>query len=324
MSKYRITRLVSNLPGVAAHQDATLINAWGLFVDEEGIWVAVNETGLVKLYSKKGVLQEEVKVLVDNEPDNPTGLVKNESKGFVIAQDEKAASAEWITVTEGGRIFAYNDLVSEDAVLVLDESDESAVYKGIAQAGDRIYVADFHNFSVDTYDANWVELDLGPNAFMDPNLPLTPLGAYSPFNVAVIHDKVYVAFAVKPPDEDDEVSGPGLGIVSVFDLDGVFLKRLITGGALNAPWAMVEAPECFGCFSEKLLVGNFGDGKINVYSFKGKHLGELEGKHHKDLVVDGLWGLFSSKKKVYYAAGPDDESNGEVGYISVKEEKWDF
>jgi uncharacterized protein (TIGR03118 family) len=317
MSHFKITRLVSNLPNVAANQDETLVNAWGIYVDKENIWVASNEFGLIKKMSKEGVTLEEVSLFVGTVLDNPTGLIYNKSKGFVISEPEgeSIASAEWITVTEGGRIFAYNDLVSESAILVKDEADEGNVYKGLTQLDNKIYLADFSNFKVDVYDSNWDDVELGASAFVDPKLP----SGYSPFNVAAIDGKIYVAFALKEADGNDEVDGAGLGIVSVFDGQGKFIKRLISeGGVLNAPWAMVKAPSCFGKFGDRLLVGNFGDGKINVFSFKGKHLGELSDKKG-DLVIDGLWGLFASKKKVYYAAGPDGESNGEVGYISVKE-----
>ena len=36
-------------------------------------------------------------------------------------------------------------------------------------------------------------------------------------------------------------------------------------GQLNAPWGLVLAPADFGDFSGDLLVGNFGDGRINAY-----------------------------------------------------------
>jgi hypothetical protein len=47
-------------------------------------------------------------------------------------------------------------------------------------------------------------------------------------------------------------------------------------GALNSPWGLALAPAHFGRFSKDLLVGNFGNGHINVYNpVTGAHLGQL-------------------------------------------------
>ena len=79
--------------------------------------------------------------------------------------------------------------------------------------------------------------------------------------------QLYVSYAKQePPDNDDDVTGPGLGMVNVFDLNGNLVKHLIAvGGALNAPWGMALAPADFGTLGNTLLVGNFGDGKINAF-----------------------------------------------------------
>jgi uncharacterized protein (TIGR03118 family) len=62
-----------------------------------------------------------------------------------------------------------------------------------------------------------------------------------------------------------ETLGPNTGFISVFDVNGNFIKRAITGGNLNSPWGMALAPAGFGIFGGDLLVGNLGDGLINVY-----------------------------------------------------------
>ena len=36
-------------------------------------------------------------------------------------------------------------------------------------------------------------------------------------------------------------------------------------GALNSPWPVALAPDGFGELRGKLLIGNFGDGKINAF-----------------------------------------------------------
>ena len=62
----------------------------------------------------------------------------------------------------------------------------------------------------------------------------------------------------------------------MYDTAGNFLQRLVTGGQLNSPWGLAIAPATFGAFGGDLLVGNFGDGRINAFdpntgAFKGTH-----------------------------------------------------
>ena len=47
-------------------------------------------------------------------------------------------------------------------------------------------------------------------------------------------------------------------------------------GPLNSPWGLAIAPSSFGEFSNDLLVGNFGDGTINVFSRTDQFLGSLD------------------------------------------------
>jgi uncharacterized protein (TIGR03118 family) len=115
-------------------------------------------------------------------------------------------------------------------------------------------------------------------------------------------------------------------VVDVFDTGGTFLQRLVTGGALNAPWGIVMAPANFGTFSNALLVGNFGDGKINAFDpTTGSMLGTLSRSDGSPLVLDGLWGMAFGNglnsqpvNTLFYAAGPNDEAHGLYGRIDVQ------
>ena len=91
-----------------------------------------------------------------------------------------------------------------------------------------------------------------PGAFTDPTLP----AGFVPFNVQNLNGQIYVTYA---PAGLAAQSGatPGQGFVSVFDENGVFLRRVITGGPLAAPWGLALAPASFGQFGGDLLVGNF-------------------------------------------------------------------
>ena len=113
--------------------------------------------------------------------------------------------------------------------------------------------------------------------------------------------------------------------MSAFDLQGTFLGRIAAMGMLDSPWGLAIAPTSFGSFAGDLLVGNFGDGTINVFNPDPNtpgFLGQLLGTGGKPIVIDGLWGLIpgndgsgGSSQKIYFSAGPNDESNGLFGVI---------
>jgi uncharacterized protein (TIGR03118 family) len=69
------------------------------------------------------------------------------------------------------------------------------------------------------------------------------------------------------------------------------LRRFASRGALNSPWGVARASFAFGRFSGDILIGNFGDGKINVFDSSGRFIDELDGPNGKALVIDGLWTL---------------------------------
>lgn len=135
-------------------------------------------------------------------------------------------------------------------------------------------------------------------------------------------DRLYVNYA-KRNDEGDEVAGPGNGYLDVFDLNGVLLQRLVSNGALNAPWAVALAPAGFGTFANALLVGNFGDGRINAFDpASGTFLGALFDSTLAPIEIEGLWGLLfgtggagTDPNTLYFAAGIDDEAHGLFGSL---------
>jgi uncharacterized protein (TIGR03118 family) len=107
------------------------------------------------------------------------------------------------------------------------------------------------------------------------------------------------------------------------------LRRVVkAGGQLNSPWGMVIAPPNFGKFSRALLIGNFGDGRINAYDvLTGKWLGDLTRPNGDEIFIYGLWGLTFEKEEVpgnecnfqaqrlYFTAGPNGETHGLVGVL---------
>jgi uncharacterized protein (TIGR03118 family) len=202
----------------------------------------------------------------------------------------------------------------------------NAVYKGlaIAQASDgktHLYATNFRSGRVEAYDSTFKPVELPGGLFVDPRLP----AGYGPFGIAEINGKLYVTFAKQDATLHDDVAGRGHGFVDVFTNNGAFVRRLVTRGALDSPWGLALAPAGFGRFSGDLLVGNFGNGNINVYSpATGAHLGQLRRANGRPIVIDGLWGLqfgngnAAKTNQLIFSAGPDGEAHGLLGKIAVK------
>jgi uncharacterized protein (TIGR03118 family) len=231
---------------------------------------------------------------------------------------------------------------STHGIIAVDNSPASghplarASYKGLAIATDRtgatfLYAADFRIGQVEIYDGTFKLL----RTFTDLHLPAN----YAPFNVVPIkiknededtlEDRLVVAFAVKdaagclqPPSRPcDDVAGQGHGIVDTFDLSGNMLQRVAQGGALNSPWGVALAPQGFGELSGKLLIGNFGDGKINAFDPEtGGTSVPLNTSAGQPMVLDGLWALkFGNRgegRTLYFVAGPNGEADGLFGTIT--------
>ncbi len=125
------------------------------------------------------------------------------------------------------------------------------------------------------------------------------------------------------PDKHDDLAGPGHGFIDVFTTEGHLVKRLVSRGVLNSPWGMALAPDGFGPFGDKLLVGNFGDGTINAFDpHSGTSLGPLLDEHGQPVQIDDLWGLIFGTNStggthtLLFSAGIFDEKDGLVGSIN--------
>ena len=317
-NSFTVHNLVSDGGVPADHTDPNLVNGWGLARSATSPWwVADNETDVSTLYQGNGTQGS----LVVSVPGGPTGTVFNGTSGFVL---RGVGPARFLFATEAGTIRGWNPSVAPTEA-VIAATRATANYKGLAigstAEGPRLYATDFHNGRVDVFNATFNVLNR-PGAFVDPNLP----EGYGPFGIQNLGGLIYVTYAKQDADREDEVAGPGLGLVDVYDTSGTFLRRVATGGALNAPWGLTLAPTGFGEFGGDLLVGNFGDGRINAYrvTAQGPYAvhGTLRDTSRAPIVIDGLWGIdfgngagAGPTTSLFFAAGPDDETHGVFGVI---------
>ena len=122
-----------------------------------------------------------------------------------------------------------------------------------------------------------------------------------------------------------ELLGVGNGLVDVYDTNGTFIQEAIAHGNLNAPWGMAIAPSSFGTFAGNLLVGNFGDGVINVYDPKSfTFKGQVADGNGNPIANPGLWEIFFGQASpavgdpgtLYFVAGLNNEKDGLYGSIT--------
>jgi uncharacterized protein (TIGR03118 family) len=319
LDSYQVVNLVSDQPGKAKLKDAKLKNAWGLaFGPSSPLWVANNHTATSTLYSGGGVHQTLTKVpLVVKIPHgDPTGQVFNGTTGFKLKNGDPA---KFIFDSESGHVTGWNAGTSAQTVY----SAANANYKGLALLAARhtewLLAADFRHNTILILNSKFKKVSFGARAFKDSKLPK----GYAPFNVAVIGTKVVVTYAKQGAGKDDDVAGAHHGFVDVYSEAGILQKRLIKGGALNSPWGLAVAPSGFGGLKGRLLVGNFGNGRINAYSLNtGKFVTFLHTTHGA-VTIPGLWallpgnGVAGAKSDLWFSAGPGGEAHGLLGIIRL-------
>jgi len=323
---YHQTNLVSDVPGLAALTDPNLVNSWGLAAGPTTpLWSNDNGTDVATVYSGgvNGSAPAIVPLVVRIPGGAGTGIVFNDQSAFTVSAGGVTAPARFIFVTEAGTLSGWAPNVPLNGEAQLKATVPGAVYKGLAtltnNQGSFLYAANFSAGRIDVFDSDWSNVQLSGD-FSDSQIP----SGFAPFNVQALGGKLYVAYAKQDPERTDEVAGPGLGFVDVFDSTGHLLRRLIRRGHLNAPWGLVIAPTGFGQFSGDLVVGNFGDGHIHAYDpASGAFRGDLQDESGKPIVIDGLWalragnGVFGNPTGLAFSAGPDDEAHGLLGTLDA-------
>lgn len=331
---FAMTPLVSNGAVTAPVTDPNLVNPWGVAAAPGlPIWVTNNVTQTSTAYDPAGTLQITVSLpSTARGPASPTGLVFNASTDFVVSNAMASAPAQFIMAGESGTLLAWSpDIDPANALVVHDDAAGGAVYKGLAIAtngsANLLYAADFHNGKIDVFDGQFQKI-AAPGGFVDPQLPAD----YAPYGVQAITlggtPLIIVTYAQHTADNlDEEVEGPGLGVVNVFDPNGSLLRRLISPGTqVNAPWGVALAPASFGPLGDLLLIGNFGDGAINAFDpNSGAFVDTIKDASGQPIVNDGLWGIAFAvdannqpTPTLYFAAGIAEETAGVFGKIDLQ------
>jgi uncharacterized protein (TIGR03118 family) len=319
---YRQVNLVSDQPGVALLQDTNLVNAWGVsFSSTSPFWVSATETGRSVLYAVTNdssgsphVAKQGLEVSIPGE-GNPTGQVFNNTTNF--------HGDLFLFVSEDGTISGWRPPLGATAEVLAMRP--GAVYKGVTLASVAgvpfLLAANFAEGTVDVYDGD-------ANLIVQLSDPHAAAG-YAPFNVQSIAGVIFVTFAKQDADKEDDVAGPGHGLIDVLDLTTQTFHRFVTGSdaggylrAINSPWGVALAPSTFGQHAGQLLVGNFGSGTVMAFNHEGRFQGFLVRRTGLPVVIEGLWALtFGNGGRggvpgtLYFTAGPDDESHGLFGSL---------
>jgi uncharacterized protein (TIGR03118 family) len=328
----QVNLVASSSEYAARRTDPTLVNPWGLTFNGTGAiaWPASEATGLSQLYSNNATMTSpRAPVIIPTfnatSGGHPTGIVFNPTNFFKVPST--TARVNFIFAGVDGVISVWNG--ANNAVLTVDNHLNSA-YTGLALGKDGIdsflYAADFRGREIDVFDKNYVQVS---KPFNDPNLP----SDYAPFNIQNIDGLLYVMYAKVDPVTHEEQAGQGFGYVDVFYPNGMLKMRLISNGELNAPWGIAKGPASFlgdentgkhAITNSIIMVGNFGNGRINAYTEMGEFLGTFK-TSHGPVVIDGLWAITFppagsstafNKDFLYFTAGPDDETEGIFGYLT--------
>jgi uncharacterized protein (TIGR03118 family) len=341
------TALVTNKSEVvatAATIDANLQNPWGIAAAPGfPFWISDNNSNLSTLYSGTGIQETQsitgsagtgiaIPASAAGVQANPTGQVFNGNGGFLIATSKGQETAFFIFAGEGGLISAWAQDSGATAVTAYDDgivnAANHAVYKGLAigtvGGATYLYATDLHNNKVDVFDTNYSKPAAMQGKFLDPNLP----SGFVPFGITALNGQLYVTFAKQDAAMHDEITGAGLGYVDVFDFSGNLLHQLASAGALNAPWGVAIAPAGFGSLEGDVLIGNFGDGTINIFSPNGTSAatfkGALMATNGQPLTFPGLWALTFGNgdadkplTTLFYTAGFASQIDGVFGSIAA-------
>jgi len=331
-AQYTQTNLVSNIPGLATLTEPRLVNPWGLSrTGTSPFWTSNQGTNSSTLFAITGSTSVS-EVLVNANgfvgipttaggPQGPTGQVTNtNTASFQLTPGNTSTSSRFLFANLNGTISGWAGGLTS----TIEATTSGAIYTGLAinTAGTRLYAADSAGGHVNVFDSAFAPVNL-PGSFADPKVPAT----FVPFNVQDIAGKVYVTYAPAGLAAQ-RAATPGMGVVSVFDENGVLQQTLINGSQLAAPWAVTLAPAGFGKFGGDLLVGNFSFASSVINAFDpltGAFVGSIPIDVGAGNTPGGLWGLMfgsgagngGDANTLYFLDGINGETAGLFGAVAA-------
>jgi uncharacterized protein (TIGR03118 family) len=323
-NSFKQTNLTSDTAGLAANTDPELVNPWGIaFFPGQAFWISDNNSGFSTLYNPQGMNAGSFQVPAppgDANAATPTGIVANVAgTGFNV----NGKPALFIFDSEDGTISAWNG--SDPITTVVDNSKAGAVYKGLAlvnlgQTGTFLLATNFNSGNVDVFDSSFNPTHL-TGTLVDPQLP----AGYAPFGIHVLNQELFITYALQDQAKHDPVHQAGAGFVDIFTLSGGFNQRLVSQGNLNAPWGVVIPPSGFGPFGGKVLVGEFGNGVIDVYDMaSGSLIDQMKDATGAVITNASLWdmvfgggGSSGDPNTMYITAGLANEQHGLFAAIAA-------
>jgi uncharacterized protein (TIGR03118 family) len=330
------TNLVSNISGLATITDPQLKNPWGVSHSPTSpFWVSNQGTSTATLYRVKDKTTV-TKVNINGTgivaipttasgPQGPTGQVNNTNTSSFPVARPGGTSAHFIFANLNGTISAWDTGPTAFCQINCPNGAAGTVYTGLAinRAQTRLYAANSSPPGrIDVFDSNFHALSLLPDAFRDPSLPT----GLVPFNVQNIGGDIYVTYAPAGL-QNMRQAALGQGVVAIFDEDGNFIRELVSGSRLAAPWGIAIAPPGFRRFSNDVLVGNFSFLHSEINAFIPSN-----GKLHGTISINtggqragGLWALAfgvdgvnnGSPDVLYFSDGINGEADGLFGAIDA-------
>lgn len=318
---WKINYLVANTPGRATNVDEDLVNPWGMILFNNLLIVANSRSDTITSYDIFGnKLYSIIARDVTNDSSHPTGLAINVTSNFPITRNTTTRSADLLCCTDQGTLLAYNQVVDPLNTVVIQNQQlvgEVSKYKGLAIVNGILYLADFFGKQIDVYDSFYNRLS--NYHFIDTDISDPIPSDYGPNNIVNIGPFLYIVWARQDPSNPlHAIDGPGNGYISVFNLDGSFVRRFTSKGVLNSPWAMIPAPcEC-GFPPGSFLVGNNGDGRINVFDCNGRYVGPVLSSAGLPIILYGLRSLvphYTDFNEIFFTMSVDADADGQLGSL---------
>jgi len=317
---WKINYIVSDRINRAAHVDPDLINPWGIVVFSNQLWIANNGSDTVTNYDLFGnkLLASVTIRSQDKTTSFPTGIAINCGGEFTTSNGSVSRAAIFMVCANQGSVSTYNPTVdARSTVVTLNQQElgQVAAFKGIATVNNQIYLADFYNKQVDVFNSSYVEILPTPFIDLDTTVPIP--SDYGPNNIVYLAPYMYVLWARQDPNVPiSSIDGPGNGFISIFNLDGSFVKRFTSQGVLNSPWGMIPAPLECGFPPGSFMVSNNGDGRINIFDSQGRFVGPLLNQRGLPIIINGIRGLapyYTNFTEIFFSSSEDERNFGLVG-----------